>query len=369
MGYIQKRVRNGKTKYRARVVAPGRREVSKTFDLKADAEIWVREHERRRQRGEWVDPGAGKVAFGEWLDTWAATRHGRPSTAARDESYMRNHLRPAFESVPVAAIRQPDVVAWVGTLQGKGLAPATVIKAYQLLAGALQGAADAGLIAASPCRNVPLPRVERREMRFLDHDEIARLAEAMDVRYRAMVLTLAYAGLRIGEAIALQPHRLLPARRELDIVTAVTWVKGRPHQGPPKSRSGLRRVSLPREVWDVLTEHVEVHATEWVFPSPHGGLIQPATWRTRFWLPATRAAGLEGLRIHDLRHTAVSLWIASGGHPKSVSTRAGHSSVAFTLDRYGHLYPDADEALADRLGEAMARSRDTSNVVELRPGG
>ncbi len=54
-------------------------------------------------------------------------------------------------------------------------------------------------------------------------------------------------------------------------------------------------------------------------------------------------------RIHDLRHTAVALWIAAGANPKEVSARAGHASVSFTLDRYGHLFPEADAALRDRL--------------------
>jgi hypothetical protein len=67
------------------------------------------------------------------------------------------------------------------------------------------------------------------------------------------------------------------------------------------------------------------------------------------WRPATRAAGLDRLRIHDLRHTAVALWIAAGANPKEVAARAGHASVSFTLDRYGHLDPEADAALCDRL--------------------
>ena len=67
------------------------------------------------------------------------------------------------------------------------------------------------------------------------------------------------------------------------------------------------------------------------------------------WRPATRRAELDGLRIHDLRHTAVALWIAVGANPKEVAARAGHTSVSFTLDRYGHLYPEADTALRDRL--------------------
>ncbi len=355
MGSVQRRERSGEVSYRARVPGPDRREVSRTFRRKVDAEQWVREQKTRRQRGE-------------WLDRWAATRQGRPSTLARDESYMRNHLRPRFGETPVAAIRLPDVVEWVGELQGKGLAPATIGKAHQLLTAAMQAALDAGLIASSPCRNVPLPKVERHEMQFLTHAELARLAAAMDERYRALVLVLGYGGLRIGEAAALRPSRLHPARREVEVAETAAWVRGHLHLGQPKSRAGLRRVALPEPVWDALTEHVQSYATEWVFPAPGGGVLQPTSSRRRFWQPATEAAGLAGLRVHDLRHTAVSLWIEAGADVKRVAGRAGHSSVAFTLDRYGHLYPDADAALADRLGEAMAAARDGGNVVALRPG-
>jgi hypothetical protein len=73
------------------------------------------------------------------------------------------------------------------------------------------------------------------------------------------------------------------------------------------------------------------------------------------------------LCIHDLRHTAVALWIAAGANPKEVSARAGYASVRFTLDRYGHLYPEADAALRDRLDAlyGTARPVPTSPVVRL----
>ena len=61
------------------------------------------------------------------------------------------------------------------------------------------------------------------------------------------------------------------------------------------------------------------------------------------------------LRPHDLRHTAVALWIAAGAHPKEVAVRAGHSSVSFTLDRYGHVFPGSEDALNDSL-DALAQS-------------
>jgi integrase len=63
--------------------------------------------------------------------------------------------------------------------------------------------------------------------------------------------------------------------------------------------------------------------------------------------------GLDGLKVYELRHTFVALWVDAGAGVKEVSVRAGHSSVAFTLDHYGHLYEDQSDALADRLDDLL----------------
>jgi integrase len=131
----------------------------------------------------------------------------------------------------------------------------------------------------------------------------------------------------------------------------MTEVAGKLQIGPPKTRASRRTVGLPRAVVDALAEHLAPggQPADFVFTGPQGGPLRVAGFRYRMWRPATKQAGLEGLRIHDLRHTAVALWIAAGASPKEVAVRAGHSSVSFTLDRYGHLYPESDASLRDRL--------------------
>jgi integrase len=128
--------------------------------------------------------------------------------------------------------------------------------------------------------------------------------------------------------------------------------------GPPKTSAGRRMVGLPRFVVDALAERMAGPGApeELVFAGPQGGALRVTLFRRRFWLPATRAAGPSGLRIHDLRHTAVALWIAAGANPKEVAARAGHASVSFTLDRYGHLYPEADLTLRERLDAIWSAS-------------
>ncbi len=89
-------------------------------------------------------------------------------------------------------------------------------------------------------------------------------------------------------------------------------------------------------------------------------------WRARHWQPAIRATGLAPLRPHDLRHTAVSLWIAAGASPKQITTWAGHTSVALVLDRYGHLLPGHEEAVLAALdGLAKAASEPAGDLLAL----
>jgi integrase len=145
--------------------------------------------------------------------------------------------------------------------------------------------------------------------------------------------------------------------------------------GPPKTRASRRTVALPRAVVDELAAHLApagglAEPEAFIFTAPQGGPLRVIAFRARVWRPATRAAGLDGLRIHDLRHTAVALWIAAGAGPKEVASRAGHTSVSFTLDRYGHLYPEADTALRDRLDAlyVAGSQAEPGRVIELPPG-
>ena len=151
-------------------------------------------------------------------------------------------------------------------------------------------------------------------------------------------------------------------------------VRGVPHIGPPKTRASRRTVGLPRFVADELAAHLAGPGDpeHFVFTAPQGGALRVTAFRARVWRLAIRAAGLDGLRIHDLRHTAVALWIAARANPKEVAARAGHASVSFTLDRYGHLYPEAETALRDRLdahyGTTQPASAGTVVHLSQRPG-
>jgi integrase len=343
---------------------------SRRFPTKRQAQQYLARAEVDLQRGEWTDPRLGRTTLGEWVDEWWATTNNlRPSTKARDAGYIERYILPSFGSIALARLTQLDVRAWVSDLSAEGLAPATVTKAYQILGKVMAAAVDSGLIPATPCRRVPLPKVEREEMRFLTPAEVGALADAIHPRYRALVLVGAYGGLRIGEIAGLRRNRVDSLKGVIKVSEICVEVAGALTFGHPKTRAGRRAVVLPRAVARELDDHLQRWAgTDFVFTAPEGGPLRVPAWRRRFWSPAITAAGLDPLRPHDLRHTAVAFWIATGANPLEVSRRAGHSSTSFTLDRYGHLFPQADQALADRLDALYVAptAPATADVVSLR---
>jgi integrase len=354
-----RRLPSGRWQARIRDPRTNRLESLGSFAAKADADRAVAIAITDGLRGQWASPALGRRQLSDWVDEWwATTTDLAPTTRVRDEWLLRGHILPAFGSAAIADIGQLNVRSWVADLTAAGLAPNTVHKAYQVLSKALAAAVDAGLLAITPCRNVPLPKVQHKEMRFLSPADLAQLAAVINPRYRALVLVGGYGGLRIGEMAGLRRGRVDVLRSRVDVVEKMVEVRGQLMAGGPKTRAGRRQVPLPRPVADELARHLERFVAPepdaLVFAGPDGGALRARQWRARHWAPAIVEARLAPLRPHDLRHTAVALWIAQGGSPKQIATWAGHTSVSVVLDRYGHLFPGHEQTVMERLEAGYA---------------
>ncbi len=230
----------------------GRRHIAEvTLLTKSDANAYLAAMETEIRRGRWIDPWGGHVGFGDWAEEWKSTIVDlRPSTKARDLGYLERYVLPRFGSLELGEIDHMMVRSWVADLSASGLAPSTTTKAAQLLSKIMRSAVQAGYLAKSPCDGVRPPRIERVEMRFLDPGEVMALADAMDPRYRAVVLLAAYGGLRAGELFGLRAKRVDPLRRTVTLAETVGDVGGHPYCGPPTPRAGRRSVLLPRVAAD-----------------------------------------------------------------------------------------------------------------------
>jgi integrase len=254
----------------------------------------------------------------------------------------------------------------VAHLEEKGLAASTIRQCYLLVAGLFSTALDSDIIVRSPCRGINLPKDFKAEMRFLTADDVSDLADVIDERYRALVLTAAYAGCRFGELAGLKTHRLDLLRRTLTVAESLSEVRGTVQLAPPKTSAARRQLALPR----FLAQELAGHLAQWppggdafVFTAPQGGPILRRNFRRRTWLQAVKASVGEPMRFHDLRHTHAAMLIAQGEHPKVIQNRLGHSSIKVTLDTYGHLFEGLDEAAAERLDAAFVRAPRDRNLV------
>ena len=242
--------------WKVRYRDPSGKQRRKTFQQHSNARRFAREVEVAKDRGEFVNPHDGKVLVGDWMKQWDAARlNRRASTPARDESLIRNHLLPAFGKKTLGSVQPVDVKAFVASLARRNYSPAYIAKAYQLLAASFLAAVDEGMLPRTPCRGVALPRIEKHEMRFLSHAEVAALAETIHPRYRALVLTAAYTGLRAGELSGLHVDQLNLLRRTLTVTRTATEVRGHWSIGTPKTKASRRTVTLPKTLCEVLAAH------------------------------------------------------------------------------------------------------------------
>jgi integrase len=342
----------------ARFQPQGRPVVSKSFATKGKADDWLEDQGVDTRRGEWVDPRLGKISLREFSESWLDGRRVRPTTLARDEAYIKSLILPAFGNRNLNRLTTDDVRRWIAELEGAGRAPSTVRKAYQLLGQMIRQAVDDGRLARSPLPRRPnLPTPDHEEMKIITPAQVHGLAQAIDPRYRVMVLTAAYTGLRWGETAGLQLPNVDLLRRNLRVAGTLVEVSGQVSLGPPKTKRSARKLSISSTLADEIGTHIGRYPDPggWIFSAPEGGPIRATNWRRRVWAPAVAEVGLEPLRFHDLRHTHASMLIAQGEHPKVIAERLGHSSITVTLDVYGHLMPGIDELVAERL-EATFRS-------------
>lgn len=366
MGSVEKRTRAGRVTWLARWRDPAGHQRKRSFPRKVDAQRFLTTVSSDLLHGAYVDPGAGRMTVGQYAGAWLE-RQGqlRPGTRQRYSEIIRVHVVPAFGSVPLARLERSAVSSWVAELSASGLAGATVRHVHRVLAEVLGSAVADGRLARNVAAGVPLPRAGGRDKRFLTHEEVARLAGAAGDD-GVIIRVLAYTGLRFGELAALRVRDVDPRRRRLTVARSVSEVNGRLVVGPPKSGSA-RSVPIRRTVADELAAVCAGRAGDAVvFTAPAGGMLWLRNWRRRVFEPAARAAGLDGLTPHGLRHTAASLAVSAGAHVKSVQQMLGHASAAMTLDVYSGLFGDDLDAVADRLDEAAAKA-DPIKIVPVVP--
>lgn len=366
---------NGRWKVRFR--DPLGRPRSKVCDTKREARAYAEDVAHAGRRGHWVAPERSRTTLNAWTTQYMATVvHLRPTTVAL---YQREfvHIHRRFGAHQLAQLNALDIQQWLADLLAAGYTPASVHRKYRTLRRMLQVAVDKGMLVKNPCTGVEPPRVELAEMQFITPTDAVALAEAIDPWFRPFVYTAIETGMRWSELVGLRRAQVNLMRRTISVIEQLVFVGGDSSVGrtgrwvneKPKTRAGTRTISISSFLAEKLQEQLE-HRSQ---PGPHGlvfvnmrgGPIGGSIFNKRHWQAARSAVGLDGLRFHDLRHTAVALAIAQGAHPKAIQRRMGHSTINMTLDRYGHLFPELDEKIANDLGTALQSAADSYQAATV----
>jgi integrase len=231
----------------------------------------------------------------------------------------------------------------------------TVAKAYRLLRAILNTAVRDKRIHENPCQIKGADRESSPERPVLSVAEVYRLADAIEPRYRALILLATFGNLRWGELAGLRRRNLDLDNRTVRVVETV-YELDRLVKGTPKSEASTRKVTLPELIIPELRRHLEVFTPPgpeaFVFVHVKGGQLRRSNF-SKPWARALGQAGLpSGVHVHDLRHTGNTLTEA-GASLAELMTRMGHSSTR-AAKVYLHAREERDRQLADVL-DRMAR--------------
>ncbi len=346
-----------------------------THRTKRDAEAYLSTVRADMERGQWVNPEGAKTTLKEYARKWLDQRPGlRPRTVELCESELRLHILPCWAgmSCPARSDEGPRVALRDAAGGGKP-GPPTVAKCYRLLHAILNIAVADGLIVWTPCVIKGAGQEKAPERPIASIAQVFEIADAIEPRFRAMVLTAAFLGLRLGELQALTRERVDLLHGRVKVVEQYQVLKdGTKVIGPPKSDAGVRTVAMP----DMLKPELEAHLAKFsapgkkglVFCGNEGQPLRRASWYTA-WYRALAEVGIEDMKPHDLRHTGNTLAAMTGASTKELMARFGQSTSRAALI-YQHATQDRDHEIADalngmieaKLGNRSSRSNGATSV-------
>jgi len=348
---IQKRP-NGS--WRARYRDEDGKEHSRHFPRKVDAQRYLDGVTTSVRSGTYVDPQDARTTLATFYAEWSTRQVWAASTARVVDVSVRDCTFADFE---LGRLRRSHVEAWVKDMSGR-LAASTVRTRVANVRTVLRAAVRDRLLPSDPSERVVLPRTQRAEhaMQIPTPEQVGRLLEAAEPWFRPVIALCAFAGLRIGEASAVQLGDVAFLQRELHVQRQVQYAGGVPAFTPPKAGSE-RRVALPDRLLLMLGRHVDdvgVSGDEqWLFIGPpRPGIIRNA------WVRTLKAADVPHVRIHGLRHFYASGLIAAGCDVVTVQRALGHASATTTLSKYAHIWPKADDRTRDAVAGLMASALD-----------
>ena len=353
-------------RWTARISLPaGRR---KDFFGKTRQEVASKLAAATKQRQDGLPVVAERQTVEGFLRSWleSARPSLRPRTYETYEMILRLHVVPQIGKHRLARLSPQHLQTLYADRLGAGLSSQTVRKVHAVVHRALHQATRWNLVVRNVADLVIPPRLQRHEMSTLNEAQARALLEAAaGDRLEALYVLAMTTGMRRGELLALRWE-------DVNLDDGSLSIRGSLHRSregftiaEPKTAGSRRHVALGRLAVDALRRHRVhqaeerlLHGSRWenqdlVFANELGRPIEATNLIRRSFAPMLARAGLPRIRFHDLRHSAATLLLGQGIHPKIVSERLGHSRVGTTLDLYSHVTPHMQREAANALDAVL----------------
>lgn len=359
-------------RYRARYIGPDGNLHSGpgSYSAKIDAEGWLAAESRLIDLGQWSPPksrGAMKEATSrtvtQAVEDYITSRDITPGSAETYRSLMSTRIDPYLGTATVGELTRHDVERWTQAMRrDHSDTRSRNSQAYRLLASTMKREVRQEIIEASPCQSPEAGRKPKpTEKSLLTDEEYRALVAALPDHYQLMARVMAACALRLGEVTELRvkDYRTLssdPLVATLSVSRAASWVSGRWEVGRPKSEAGVRTVTVPPSITEVLREHVatckrEAGTDALIFPNRNGTRVRPQGFRSTFSRAATKA-GRPDVSPHAFRHYGAVQAAQVGSTVKELMDRLGHETPDMAI-HYQHTAAGRDAEIAALMSDAF----------------
>ena len=291
----------------------------------------------------------------------------RPSTHLRYEQLVRIHALPYLGKLSITRVKPDHLQRLYADRLEAGQSPASVRQLHAVLHRAFRQATRWGLVGRNVADLVSAPRVAPSDMQALTPDQARALLDAAaGDRLEALYVVAVSTGMRQGELLGLRWQDVNMDSSTISVRKTLQRTSEGHVLADPKTTQSRRHVGLTTTALQALQRHrvqqnkerLRVGAAwqdlDMVFSDPVGGFIKEWNLRKQSFLPLLQRAGLPIIRFHDLRHTAATLMMGRGVHPKIVSEMLGHSQVSITLDLYSHVTPTMQREATDAMDALLS---------------
>jgi len=352
---------------------------------KPEAAKRLRQMLTERDKGTFIKPGKDTVA--EYLKVWL-NDYCKPTLSPRSlelYSYIcRVHLIPAIGKIPLTELKPQQLQHLYAEKLSSGLSGRTVQICHVAIHKALKNAVRINLLSRNVADSVDKPKTQRHEMHPMSEDDLEKFLDAAKSGpYYSLFYSYLFTGMRRSELLSIRWGDTDLLGMQISVSRSMQYLNNVENHitfRETKSTKSKRLISLSpstvivlrqhREEQEHIRQHLKLHPlseNDLVFSHYDGSPLLPDSI-THAWIKLVRKCGLNGIRLHDARHTHATIMLKQGVHPKVVQERLGHSSIALTMDTYSHVAPGLQQAAAkgfdDILKKQSKLEKELSEIVQ-----